>query len=388
MKIAINALSAHTGAGVSVLRQLLPHLAAVDTHNAYTIFHSPAQCGIADAIPQTFHAVVIHHLPRNPFIRALWEQIVFPWLLLRHRIDVLYSTGNTTSLLAPCAVVLLMENANPYSALHLPWSWKERVRLMLLRVLGWFSAQRATTIRFVSKNSQDRIVSQLGVSTDKCMVIHHGVANISSAMTLTAPNPSSGGRGNPYILTIGANGPHRNTERLIEAFSILIHQYGYQGDLLIVGNTGSAQHRQALDGVVKKLGLLQRVWFEGEVPHHEIGNYFKHADAFVFPSLEETFGIPLIEAMAMGVPIAVSDGDLDTRYCGKCFTPFREICGDAAQYFNPFDVEDIEKGMHRICTDEPYRRACIVNGRQRATQYDVAMTARALVQLFESVYNR
>src|SRR3989338_2449143 len=158
MKIAFNALSAQTGAGVSTINSLLPEIARIDRKNQYIIFYAPRQYGFIDAILTQFEKIPVRYVPRNPFIRVLWEQFVFPWYLMRYKIDVLYSVGNITSILAPCKVALLMENANPYSMLALSWSVKERFRNTLLRLLGWLSAQRAAKIRFVSNNSQNLIV--------------------------------------------------------------------------------------------------------------------------------------------------------------------------------------------------------------------------------------
>lgn len=197
----------------------------------------------------------------------------------------------------------------------------------------------------------------------------------------------SGRRGNPYILTIGANGPHRNTVRLLKAFSILVTRYGYGGDLMVVGNTGSHTWRGALDALVHELGLGSKVVFKDEVPHRDVGTYFNHADAFVFPSLEETFGIPLLEAMAAGVSIAAADCDLDPAYRGKCFNPFREICGDAAVYFNPFDPEDMATCIARVLADAPARAQLIVRGKEQVKKYKLEDTAVTLVQLFTDVYN-
>src|SRR3989338_1765142 len=171
MNVAISAMSAHSGAGPTVLATLVPELAACDKQNTYVVFYGPAQRHIVDALPRTIARVLCPHIPGNALLRIAWEQIVYPLLLAYHRIDLLYSVGNTTSIVAPCPVVLLMENANPYSHLALPWSRGEQMRLRLLRVLGWLSARRARAIRFVSARSRDLILPRLGVDSKKCVVI-------------------------------------------------------------------------------------------------------------------------------------------------------------------------------------------------------------------------
>lgn len=390
MRIAINTLSAHSGAGVSMMGNLLSEIARTDAKNQYVIFYSRTERRVERAIPIHFKKVPADLVPRNPYLRVMWEQFIFPFYLLRHRIHVLYSVGNITSVFAPCKIVLLMENANPYSLIDLPWLFKERARLTLLRVLGWLSARRAAKIRFVSQNSKDLIAPRLGVSVEKCVVIPHGVSADNSRFDdSTIRNKLSNYPiiESSYILTIGANGPHRNTARLLQAFSILVKKYGYNGNLRVVGNTGSSAWRKVLDELVQGLGLAGRVRFVGEVVHDDIRAHFQDADTFIFPSVEETFGIPLLEAMQAGVPIAASDCDLYPTHHGKCFNPFREICGDAAQYFNPFDPEDMAQCVNRVLTDAALRKHLMARGVERVENYKLEEVARALVKLFESVYN-
>lgn len=379
MKIALNALSAQSGAGVSMFINILPQLAQIDEKNSYLIFVSPQQRRFDGAIPQGFKKAALGYVPANPFLRILWEQCIFPFYLLWHRIDVLYSVGNTTSIFAPCRVVLLIENANPYSMIGIQWSRGERFRNKLLYILGWLSARRAAKIRFVSENSKKLILRQIKVPEKKCVVIPHGVVFDSPF-----PLGKGGVRENSYILTVGANGPHRNIHRLLKAFAVLDQ---YKGDLLIIGAV-SQRYKGLLNEFIKQLELQKRVIFKGEVLHQELLSYYAHADALAFPSIEETFGIPLIEAMALGVPIAASDCDLDLRYRNKCFSPFREVCKDAAYYFNPFDVQDIAKGLDTVLNNALLRHELVIKGKERVKQYDLANTARVLVQLFNSVYNR
>lgn len=374
MKIALNALSAKWGGGVSVFETLLPYLAQLDTTNTYYIFYSSSQENFTKKIPKKIHKIVIRFIPKNPFLRVFWEQCIFPFYLLRYGIQTLYSVGNITTLFAPCKIVLLIENANPYSLLHLPLSPGEYFRNYFLFILGLLSAYRATRIRFVSENSKYLILSHYNISPLKCTVIPHGISQFSHFQKTIPPH-------RPYILTIGVNAPHRNTERLLKAFAILIQKYQYNGDLLILGHTGFPSYHTSLLEYTKKLGLDGRVLFKGEIPHEKIKQYFKHADMLTVPSLEETFGIPLIEAMSFGIPIAASDCDLNPVYRGKCFNPFREICNDAAYYFDPFNVENMAFTIHNILISRNERQRLIMNGKIRVKHFDLKDITLNLIQL-------
>ena len=122
--IALNALSARGCGGVSAFINLFAALDKIDNDNNYIVYVSVKQSEIVAAIPDSFKRVSIDYLISNPFVRILWEQIVFPLYLLINRTDILYSVGNITSILAPCKVVLFIENANPYSLVNIKWSIK------------------------------------------------------------------------------------------------------------------------------------------------------------------------------------------------------------------------------------------------------------------------
>ena len=128
--------------------------------------------------------------------------------------------------------------------------------------------------------------------------------------------------------------------------------------------------------------MSERIVFEGRVRHKEIGSYYRGADAFVLPSVEETFGIPVIEAMGFGVPVVVSDGTLLNE---KYFIPFREICGDAANYFDPFDPNSIAKSIYIIISNSARREQLIFKGIKQAENYKWEKTATSLEKIFTEV---
>jgi len=380
MNIALNALSARVGAGISAFVNLLPVLAKIDKTNRYFIFLSNRQKEIWDIIPETFRKVVINYVPPNPYVRIIWEQIIFPFYILFYSINILYSVGNTTTLLAPCKVLLLIENSNPYSLLKIRWSKKERLRNKLLKYLGWLSAKRANKIRFVSNNSRNILVKQLRIQPDKCVTIYHGFNDGS----LGDKNNKKCVFGYNYILSVTTVAPHKNLDRLVEAFDVLVRRYKYSGNLLIVGDLCHSHYIEQLHSLVSRLNLNDRIIFAGKVAHKDIKYYYTHADVFVLTSIEETFGMPLVEAMGYSVPVAVSDVSplsADKKY----FIPFREICGDAAHYFNPFDPNDIASGIYEIMYNQEYREQLRSNGKKQIKKYSWETTAKSLVKIFEEM---
>ena len=154
IKIALNTLNIQGGGGASYFLNLIPSLSKIDKCNEYIVFISDRQRELPDVIPDRFQKVIIDYIPPSPYLRVAWEQIVFPFYLLFYRIDILYTVGNITTLLAPCRVVLLMDNPTPYSPLNKGWTKKELLRIKLIKYLGFLSAKRADKVQFVSDNSK------------------------------------------------------------------------------------------------------------------------------------------------------------------------------------------------------------------------------------------
>lgn len=382
MKIALNSLSAQAGGGISAFINLMPALARVDRKNEFIVFISKDQEEILEIIPDGFRKVFINYLPKNPYVRTAWEQFALPFYLLFYRADILYSVGNITTLLAPCKIVLLIENANPFSNLKIKWTLKESFRIKLLWYLGRFSAKRANKIRFLSENSKKLLVKQLNLPEDKCVTIYHGCDDLSQKLE------DRGKKFKPeqsYILSVAVVFPHKNLENLIRAYDILVRNYHYRGNLVIVGDLFYRDYVEKLNALISELKLCDKVVLKGKVLHKNIGLYYANADVFVLPSIEETFGIPVVEAMRHGVPLAVSDGTLPSLK--DCFIPFREICGDAASYFDPFDPADIARKVHALISDAEYRKRILRAGEEQVSKYKWDQTAEALTGVFEEIHH-
>ena len=377
IRVAINALSGRVGGGVTGFRHLLPALDGLGSRDEFHVIVSRTQTAIRRSIPDGFR---IHRIPidsASTVQRAIFEQLVLPLVLLKWRIDVLYSVGNITSLLAPCPVVLLMENANPHSDQAFTWSRRERIQLGLLRILGALSARRAKKIRFVSEDSRVLFCARLGIPRERTDVIYHGrpifPVDGKSRGEIRGALPSR------YILTVTTLAPHKNIERLMSAFCRLVEKDRYEGDLVIVGPSVFRGCARVLEAFKSSLAYQARIHFPGEKAPEELAALYGGADVFVMVSLEETFGLPVVEAMGCGVPVVA----------GKCprngrayFNPFEEICGDSAVYCNPLDEESIAEVLHSVIADPTRRREMIESGHRRAADFDWNRTAARLHGLF------
>ncbi len=372
MRLALNLLSAHVGAGIVCNRALLGALARVHAAAEYHVVLGRTQEALARAVPPGFHVHRLRFDSRRLAARLFVEQVVLPFLLWRWQIDVLYSVGNLTTLVSPCPTVVVVENANPFSIFRLRWTWQQRLRNIVLRHLSRASAKRAWRVRFVSQTSRDALVPHLGIQPDKTFVIPHAAGPWDEIQPEDGLPPR-------FVLTVSSLAPHKNLERLIQAFARLVGEGSYEGSLLIVGAPVDRSTVRAVERLLERLGLERRVTLLGEVPHERLAGLYRRADAFVTASLEETFGLPVLEAMGFGVPVVV--GEFVPARAGSCL-PFREICGDAALYCDPLSPESIAEALARAVSDRGVRTELTARAKARAALFTWDETARALKTVF------
>jgi glycosyltransferase involved in cell wall biosynthesis len=185
-----------------------------------------------------------------------------------------------------------------------------RAELAYRRYLYGLTARRSTIVIAISTHARETLIDRLGLEPERVRAIHFGVDH-------TRFGPGEDAR-EPFLLYPANRWPHKNHERLFEAFALLRRERPELRLML----TGSGHDGPAPEAVMAR----------GRVSDDELVDLYRRAAALVFPSLYEGFGQPPLEAMACGCPVAVSD-----------LAPLREVCGDAAVYFDPLDPEDIAR---------------------------------------------
>jgi glycosyltransferase involved in cell wall biosynthesis len=350
MRVAINVLSVSSGGGLRSIEQLIPALERQKSDQQFVIVVSRHQKKILNQIPSSFEKHNVSFNPQNIIIRTMFEQFALPFCLWYWKIDWLYSLGNLTTILSPCKVLLLIENANPYSSLHIKWTFKENFRLFLLNLFGRISAWKATRIRFLSENSKIILIEKLRIDSKKAFVAPQGVTDLEkldNQVQISDELPDK------FILNVSNIGPHKNLEILIDAYVILRKKDLYNGALVIAGAPISRTYHQRLLAKCVRLHLEKDVIFWGWTNSDTLSKLYYRCDAFVFPSIEETFGMPVLEAISHGAPTVVPQVD---QTCSNLFIPYYELCRDAAVYFNPFQAEDLAEKLFEVLSDKSLRQ--------------------------------
>lgn len=221
-----------------------------------------------------------------------------------------------------------------------------------------------------STYTADEIVSQLGVRRDQLTVIPLGLDQ-QRFKPLLSSTPCVPGR---YLLHVGQAYPHKNIDRLLRAFALIAPQDSTL-QLVLAGKphpTETRRHRK----LVAELGIGSQVQFRSYVPDAQLPDLYRGALALVYPSVWEGFGLPVLEAMACGIPVITSLG-----------TGTQEVAGDAAVLIDPLDVEALAKAMRSLVVDRPLWQSYREKGLVRSGLFSWERTGSATRTLLSRLLN-
>lgn len=285
-------------------------------------------------------------------LRVAGEMTWLPARLRRDGLDLLHSLGTTTPILCPVPSVVSVLDVIYH---HFPETFPFASRLGLRAVVP-AGARRAERVIAISHAGKRDIVETLGIDPAKVDVVHLGFGMKQSPVATPAAEVREryGVDGRPLILTVSSALRHKNLDRLLVAFSQVARDRPEM--LVLVGHGGLDQ--EALRVRAAELGIADRVAFTGWIDDDDLEGLYATAEVFVFTSLMEGFGMPVLEAMRRGVPVACS---------GVSALP--EVAGDAAELFDPYDVDSIAGAVRRLL-EHPERRAELVaRGHERSLQF-------------------
>lgn len=382
MRIAINALAVDGGGGQTYLLNIVHALCRATVSHEFWVILARRHRELLPLLPPRARPVICRSVLRPAWLRLVWEQIALPWLLRRWRVDLLYA-NNIPVLLSPVPMVVIAQNVEPYSREPLRRSLAQRMRLVVLRVLMGCSARVARYVVFVSHTSARVMAPHMRVPTSQVRVVHHGWPDCWEAPLLGSP--ASVHVPKPYVLAVADLNPNKNLELLLEAFDSVVAQSRYPGHLVVVGAatrvSGGYEHR--LTAVRERLRSRDRIHLVGRVPRRTLLGMYVGADLLVFPSLEETFGLPMLEAMGAGVPVAASDWRLSAGADTNRSNVAPEICGEAAEFFDPLAPASLAAAMRRVLGDPERRAALVQAGKIQAEKFSWERAATALLTIFE-----
>ena len=367
MRIAIDARKLHDYGIGTYVRNLVGALARQDDTTEYILLCRPEDAEDVRALGPRFQAIV--ERAGNYSVR---EQMTVPLSLARARVDAFHAPHYVVSPLTRCPYVVTI-----HDCIHLrfPQYLPNKAAHYYARTMMTMAARRADRILTVSEASKQDILYYLNVPPGKVDVVYNAlderlaapptdddVARVRERFLLTAP----------FILYAGNIKPHKNVDRLIEAYSLLRQRGGEDVKLLIIGDEISKYPN--LRRLVHRFQLHKHVRFLGFVPEATLAVLYRLASVFVFPSLYEGFGLPPLEAMAAGTPVITSN-----------VSSLPEVVGDAAVLIDPMDPEAIASAMARVLGDPQLSADLSRRGLERVKVFSWDRSVARIRQIYAEI---
>lgn len=372
MRIGLNLLFLipnEVGGTETYATSLINALAKLDRKNDYYLYINKEMLEISFDTGANFQRRLCPINARNRALRFLWEQLMLPFQARRDRIDIMHSLGYISPMWLPSASLVTIHDLN---FLYIPEAYTAFTRQMQkLFVRG--SASRADHVIVVSDFIRDQIIKDLGIAVNKVSAIPEAVDEKMFGQDPDTSWPSIQERHEihgPFILALSSLSPHKNIDFLIKAFA----QYK-QGDrsrskLVIGGHL--PKFGPNLPEMARRLGIDGEVIFTGYLAGESLGVLLTNATLFVFPSLYEGFGLPVLEAMAAGTPVACARrGSLP------------EVAGDAAIYFDPADPGELAGVLSRVIANEELQMEYQKRGHANLLRFSWEKTAADTLAVYE-----
>ncbi len=295
--------------------------------------------------------------------RVMAEQLALPRAARRAGVDLLHNLFSTAPARPGVPQVTtihdLIYRRSPEA--------HSRLRRLGMRVVVPLAARRSTRIIAISEATKRDVVSMLGVDPARVDVVYEGpgFSPVPPASEEEIRRRHSLGEA-PIVLSVSAHRPHKNLERLIEAVAAL-----EQPAVLVVPGYETPWEGE-IARRVQRAGAEMRVRLLGWIGDAELEGLYESAACLAFPSLAEGFGLPVLEAMARGLPVACSNT-----------TSLPEVAGEAALYFDPTDVEAMRDAIGRLLDDPALRQRLAAAGRKRAASFTWERAAEGTISSYE-----
>lgn len=350
-----------------VALETIRELQKIDHENEYFIFVSPGPDHCLNE-SDNMHIVELR-CPSYP----LWEQVALPRAVARVRPDLLHCTSNTAPVKCPVPLVLtlhdiifLEKRQSSSRSLYQEMGWHYR-RLVVPRILS-----ECRKIITVSNFECNRIREALNLPKDRLTAVYNGYSPHFRQMP---PAPEIVHKYIPsddYLFFLGNTDPKKNTPRVLKAYGLYLRQSKHKRPLLIAD-----LKEEAIDGILSAEGIKEvkpYLSFPGYIPNADLAALYNGAFAFLYPSLRESFGIPMLESMACGTPVIAGNT-----------SAMPEIAGGGALLADPLDENDIARKILLLEEDDTFYQQQVDYGLERVKLFSWRKSAEALLKIYKEI---
>lgn len=369
MRVAIDIRKLHDFGIGTYIRNLLRYLARLDPESEYVLLCAPEDAISVRTLGANFRAI-----PDRSRHYSLREQLSLPLAVAREKVDVYHAPHYVLPMLTSGRRVVTI-----HDCIHLmfPEYLPYRLGKVYARTMMSSATRRAHRILTVSESSKRDILRFFPVKPEKISVIYNAI----DEQFRVPPSDDAIARvreryqlGDPFVLYVGNVKPHKNVERLIEAFALLRRRAAEGLKLVIIGDEISKH--QTLRRAVHRHKLYKHVRFLGFVPDDTLSVLYRLAGVFVFPSLYEGFGLPPLEAMACGAPVIASN-----------VSSLPEVVGDAAFLVDPYSSEAIANAIMKVLSDSTLANCLRAKGFARAQDFSWERSVARTLEIYREVVN-
>lgn len=376
MKVGINAqklLSKDTGVGIYTTR-LIENLIIAEQEVDFVLFSS---YGID--LPREYLRdgveLILSPFPLNSnSLRIIWEQSVLPMRVKKCGCDIFHYPDHTASLLMGVNPTII--TVHDLAFLRFPQTF-DLARAIYKKMVINRSVGIANRIIAVSSFTKHEIVNLLDVDPDKVSIVYNGVSPMFRELDREEARDRLSylipGLKKDYLLFVGTLEPRKNIITLIHSYNLLRKQGKIDAQLVIVGSRGWLYDKMFKE--IDKSSLADDILFTGYVTNEQLVMLYNGANFLIYPALYEGFGLPVLEAMACGIPVITSDR-----------SSLSEVAGNAAMKIDPNSEEDIADAMAKLYQDKELREKYRQRGLERAKMFSWKETARQTLEVYKQVY--
>jgi glycosyltransferase involved in cell wall biosynthesis len=351
----------------SYLQGLLGELVTLAADSDVTVFVTPDRRDLLPVLPERWSIAEVE-APGY----SVREQLVMPLAVRRARVEVLHVPHYVVPLLFPGRLVVTI-----HDIIHVlfPEFVASGVGFAYARFMIRAAIRRGHRVITVSESTAADLQRLFGASGERLRVIPNGV----SEEFLRAGDRRRDevirrelGLSSPYLLHVGNDKPHKNVAGVLKAYQLLVHdQAGEPPPLVLAGGFGPGGQ---IAGRARAMGLGDRVRCLGHLEQRRLAAVFRGATVFIYPTLYEGFGLPVLEAMACGVPVVAGN-----------VAAVREIAGDAVVRVNPRDLMELSAALRRLLNHPEVREQLARQGRETARGYRWRKSAEATLAVYRAV---
>ena len=375
LRIGINALFRGKPTGVAnYIINLVKYLSQLDKHNEYYVFLTKSNQSYFDLAQDNLHGVLCSVNTGNPLLRRTWEQTIFPSLVHGKKLDILHCPVNIIPLFARCRSIVTFLDCQYFHASPKNTFLRKYFHNIFMRL----SIKKADAIITISNSMKNELLHYLSNSNNNIYVTPLGQDyshKINETVDLKKIKRHFGIT-RKYLLFVGFPQYRKNLPGLLKGFAMALKKIRNPYDLVICGDieTKIESDYPNVLRTIEELKIGNYVKFTNYLENPVLQNLMSGAELFVFPSFYEGFGLPVIEAMACGLPVLVSD-----------IPVMHEIVGEAGEYINPYNVESISRGICTLLSDQTLREKLRMEGKTMASRFTWENTAIKTLECYQKI---